>query len=122
MLGIEIEVPVQPPQVRALVGPSDVPLRLEERVDLLAVELREQHQSAGDPLRGEHHSSRFPTRSACRHSTDAMKRAVSPVRIIRLADSSTTSTSSSRCGSASARSREVADCECAASSSNGPTR
>lgn len=57
---MEIEVPVQPPQVRELVGPFDVPLGLVERVDLLAAQLGEQHQAAGAPVRGEHHPRAVP--------------------------------------------------------------
>ncbi len=66
--------------------------------------------------------SREPTRRACRDSTLAMKRAVSPVRTVRLADSSSSSASLCRCGSAAARNRAAVDWEWAASSRTGPTR
>ncbi|WP_229378953.1 hypothetical protein [Streptomyces sp. VRA16 Mangrove soil] len=67
--------------------------------------------------------SRRPTRSARRRpATLAMKRAVSPVRTVTFAVSSSRSTPRCGCGSAAARGRETHDCECAASSSTGPAR
>ena len=66
--------------------------------------------------------SRLPTRRRFAHSTEAMNRAVSPVRITRLTDSPTTATNCSMCGRATVRSAEVAECEWAASSNTGPAR
>ena len=67
-------------------------------------------------------TGREPTRSDWRDSTLAMNRAVSPVRTIRFADSSSTATSRCRWGSAAARSREISEREWAASSRTGPAR
>jgi hypothetical protein len=66
--------------------------------------------------------SRDPTRSAWEDSALAMNLTVCPVRTVRFADSSNSSDSRRRCGSPTARSREVVDCEWEASSSTGPTR
>lgn len=80
-----------------------------EGVELLVAELGEQDEAAGDVVGGEHHGSRLPTRRNRSHSADAMNRAVSQVRAMRLADSLRMSTTFRRCGRAIARSREASE-------------